>query len=752
MSLTHRNPNSADAASAAYNFVPLHDKVTDGGLLADHSRYHSDRMSGVVKCKLTTKSPVYIAGEDEGEEKRFFHHGDPNQPVIPGSSLRGMLRSLVEIISYSKLKPITTNKLFFRDIRNRNYQLRFMSQGHKSDGTPVYWTNVKAGFLREKGGNFSIEPCELTRIDRNNNRLLPNNLYQRVPGGRQTVPRWNYQNKDVWVEVEEMDDHFFKEQRNRHGRVRHPDLYLRFRKVTRLSWQQRSDLQKGTLVITGDMQHKHLEFVFLHKKDAMLIEGDEIDLIVERFNSDDQISRWQERAFPNDEPQWADTNRGGDGKLRDGEPIFYLEDNSGKVEFFGRAQLFRLPFGSPPSELLPDEHKKKQQIDFAEALFGFVDKPKPNGKKHTAAGRVFVGDAVMPAYPADVWLDNESPTFKAKNLASPKPTAYRNYLVQPDQYRERGGSRTYQSADGLIRGHKLYWHQGKYDSKRNPVPLERRDIAHPNQDSQTTQDVWIRPIRTNLTFTFDIHFENLSKAELGALLWAISPPFESDSYEICHKIGMGKPLGMGSVHIEIESVSRVNHEKRYTTLFKNKEWVSGHETVSVVESIESFEKAIASQLRLSDSFRKQSRIMALVDMMKFPGVLRDAVAYPSLDDRGEWVKRLPTPSMVYQAHRLIKPQQTQQSALVQPQRKDDIKAGMYLEGKVVKVTEDHVLLDIGVGVGKLTSNNLSKQLQRELDRFYLDELPELQVGKTMKLWVRRINKKGNIQLTMKSPN
>jgi hypothetical protein len=53
---------------------------------------------------------------------------------------------------------------------------------------------------------------------------------------------------------------------NSNGGQRHPDLYLCFRKVHSASFTPIPEVQKGTLVITGDMKHKHLEFVFLDQK------------------------------------------------------------------------------------------------------------------------------------------------------------------------------------------------------------------------------------------------------------------------------------------------------------------------------------------------------------------------------------------------------------------------------------------------------------------------------------------------------
>ncbi len=40
---------------------------------------------------------------DSEPRQDFYHHGDPLYPVIPGASLRGMVRALVRILSYSRI-------------------------------------------------------------------------------------------------------------------------------------------------------------------------------------------------------------------------------------------------------------------------------------------------------------------------------------------------------------------------------------------------------------------------------------------------------------------------------------------------------------------------------------------------------------------------------------------------------------------------------------------------------------------------
>ena len=129
----HVNPTQ-EIAKAPYNFVPLPEKVVtvDPATLPDQDRYHPDRHTGTIECVITTASPVYVRAsltpeESERQEREedkqmpwrqqvrnkpdFFSTDPDKTPRIPGSSLRGMLRQIVEIISYSKVQWVSDQPL-----------------------------------------------------------------------------------------------------------------------------------------------------------------------------------------------------------------------------------------------------------------------------------------------------------------------------------------------------------------------------------------------------------------------------------------------------------------------------------------------------------------------------------------------------------------------------------------------------------------------------------------------------------------
>lgn len=158
----------------------------------------------------------------------------------------------------------------------------------------------------------------------------------------------------------------------------------------------------------------------------------------------------------------------------------------------------------------------------------------------------------------------------------PKPTAVQHYVVQ-----EQAGREQLRSWDDVAppRGHKLYWHRPP--AWRQPPPAPNQ---HPNPDLTPE----IRPLGMGAKFQARVRFENLTEVELGALLFALDlPP------ECAHKLGMGKPLGLGSVRIE----SRLRCEargERYAELFdRDTQGYRWHAPTRQEVSVESLKNAFA---------------------------------------------------------------------------------------------------------------------------------------------------------------
>jgi CRISPR-associated protein (TIGR03986 family) len=647
MTTKHISPNRPDrTATAPYNFIPLPNQclwVEDGWEVdgekkkpwENHHEFSPGLETGWVDVKIETLTPLFIRGpvfpgENAGPARdnrlRYEPFRRPDgTPVIPGSSLRGMTRNLLEILTFSRIKPITDAQPFFRTVGNDRigmaYRNRMLRDGEKPPG----------GFLlKTKGKDAFIAPCEVLRVSR---QKLPQHIFR---GGPNYTPDWRFQQKPCWIKRQSADSDLVAEivfQDHNHE------------PTGKGTWET------GTLVLTGNAPKKKKEFVFLEA------ESDESKFIPvsepiwERFQDKDQISQWQGRAFPKDEP--TSRCRKADGHLRNGESVFFLteenlktEDNPSGLVFLGRAQMFRLPYDLGPADLVPFPSPQKG-IDMAEAIFGRVSREE-KADAPIIKGRVFFEDAEAISGGPN-WTEE---IIVPKILSSPSPTSFQHYLTQ-DGTQGKEKLTTYLKGDKTaVRGHKLYWH--RWDENQG-----LRAIREPNQESRKrndlvagraeshTQHTIIQPVKSKVTFKTRIRFQNLSGIELGALLSALQLP------EGCaHKLGMGKPLGLGSVRLDSD-LHLVDHAARYSSWETNgvkKEKVESYQSSFSNFILEHAQKADETLVDNQKGLRKIGRIDALFVMLEW--VRRPGLAKTEYMGLGEFRERrvLPSPYAVAAAN------------------------------------------------------------------------------------------------------
>jgi CRISPR-associated protein (TIGR03986 family) len=347
------------------------------------------------------------------------------------------------------------------------------------------------------------------------------------------------------------------------------------------------------------------------------------------------------------------------GCLIEGRPIFYVAEN-GEVIFFGHSPNFRIPAllsgrgrAASPLDFVPEYLRSKTEIDVAEAIFGYIGYTPCEEREESRAGRVFFTDAHFESDSDGIWLSPKPITPKI--LGSPKPTTFQHYLVQdcnkdhdPDNKKELAHYATPTPDETVIRGHKLYWH------KKDPV--EQRDISESDSVgwSSDTQHTQIKPVKAGVTFRFRIYFENLRDFELGALLWVLTLPGEAGK-EYCHKIGMGKPLGMGAVKIS-PMLYLSDRRGRYTQLFADNTWHRAENREQNIQRfIGEFEQYVLDRMDGTErgnfkALKDIERIQRLLKMLEWPGPDRQLTEYMKIEPVNEYRERpvLPDPLNVEQ--------------------------------------------------------------------------------------------------------
>jgi CRISPR-associated protein (TIGR03986 family) len=256
-----------------------------------------------------------------------------------------------------------------------------------------------------------------------------------------------------------------------------------------------------------------------------------------------------------------------------GDLVFFeVNDNGTEVTEFAYSSIWRgrvetLPdheaanartfFGGVDKDLAPF-HQGRTKLTLAERVFGFVEekdgKELKNGLRWKGRVRFSNGVALNEIQEMD--------QVPLRELSSPKLPSPSLYFRQPqgaNRYIAKSKLQPPTSQQGGAAGH---WPQGR------KVYLHHRNAIHNNGTPWTNPDpagftakrhVRVRPWPKGSRWRFEIRFDNLSDVEIGMLLYALQP---SDTF--WHKLGMGKPIGLGSVKVQVENVRVIPREERYS--------------------------------------------------------------------------------------------------------------------------------------------------------------------------------------------
>jgi CRISPR/Cas system CSM-associated protein Csm3 (group 7 of RAMP superfamily) len=252
----------------------------------------------------------------------------------------------------------------------------------------------------------------------------------------------------------------------------------------------------------------------------------------------------------------------------------FSESHKEKLKYRQSQRPFsKVDYKASAWDLLHDSLRPAAAIDQlspADRVFGWVKVDadtgsRSRGERVAARGLLRVGPVRCESSTADAVEGFAAPGVPLAILSAPKPQQGRFYVArspngeaQTDGLSKQGAG--YALGKGL-RGRKVYPHQkslpdGHWDNptqQAQGTPAQYQEFRRPRKNGQEQRDDqnrsilgWVKP---GAEFTFDLHVQNLSVVELGALLWLLDLP------EGCFfRFGGGKPLGFGSVRLEIVSL------------------------------------------------------------------------------------------------------------------------------------------------------------------------------------------------------
>lgn len=512
-----RPSENLEKARAPYNFVPLNDVVVQFPQPPSRDRYHSTRRTGYLAVTMTTLTPLFVAmvyqsGIDAPQVKEAFMATLDDQPFIPGSSFRGVIRQLLEIVAYAKFKMFDRERrLFFRalaDTTDLKEEYQDYMQGPVSS-QPKSRTSPKS-----EGGYLNYDKAE--------------HKYYIIPAQR--IEGTSYRAEDYQLET--------------------------------FCYREESD--KSYLISTGPMPKK--------KKILRMYPPDKHGATI--WLSNDDVQDYQSdtgRNIPINILESAKQRRyvsskkcRNDVSFPHGVPVFYQEIKGPRDNrvIFGHTPYFRVPYNYSIGDHVPKDIKESG-IDLVDALFGVPHASKAsNGSmvSNSWATRLFFEDLTLSSSNYDWQLFG---VCIPKILSAPKPTTIQHYLEQHDIKHQK--QRHNWNTPGVnLRGYKLYWHRKTPHDKQSPYSwLEKEGV----EENDRTHIKMHNVVKTGVKFSGRIRFENLTDVELGALLFVLQlPP------GCALKLGMGKPLGLGSVQVQVDHIIQQDPMRYYCNLTHDGTW------------------------------------------------------------------------------------------------------------------------------------------------------------------------------------
>ena len=166
--------NNRTMAFAPYNFVPFTKKVhlLKENEKVSHATVSEELYSGVIEYEMEAKTPIFV---DNGNGK--FHKDQYGNYSIPGSTMRGLIRSNVQVLGLASMgEDIDDYELMYRNVASRRDRDKIVYNNIMDAGTAVFSSGkkvqemsvlkkVRAGYIYNKNGTYIIYQTVIDKID-----------------------------------------------------------------------------------------------------------------------------------------------------------------------------------------------------------------------------------------------------------------------------------------------------------------------------------------------------------------------------------------------------------------------------------------------------------------------------------------------------------------------------------------------------------------------------------------------------------
>ena len=332
----------ANQIKAPYNFVPINHEVyiPSWGKQISMDVPFSDGEDGLIEVELQNNTPLFIrngVGASACDKEEYSAHitlpNGEKRYFLPGSSLKGMLRSVMEILAFARLKEDSYNDDFFgfRRFGGKNDPLQTEYVKQMNEGVYCGW--LRYDYKRDE---YLLDDCGI--FDSNTCRISIETLREVCP---------------LYKNVEDMNA------LDKNDVLGYPDIDGR------------------RLVCTGKMKSKKHEYLFDEVKNKDIhVDSD----VIVKFKTVYKPSDYKDNLYK---------------KLNKGERIavFFKKDNHGKVSVIGLTRNFRYPYKYRISDCIVQPNVGDGP-DLVDCIFGYVNKDDAlKGRVHV--GNAFANETVI---------------------------------------------------------------------------------------------------------------------------------------------------------------------------------------------------------------------------------------------------------------------------------------------------------------------------------------------------------------------
>ena len=251
-------------------------------------------------------------------------------------------------------------------------------------------------------------------------------------------------------------------------------------------------------------------------------------------------------------------------------PIYYNNKNEKLTLSF--AEIGRVAYEKTLNQLVQEKQPCKNRDNLCPActLFGMV-------------GNEALGSRIRFTEAECTTPEKIGEEFTLTELAQPR-TSYMPFYsnVTNADYAKRNIP-GYDDDGREIRGRKFYWHSTNFGELNSNVKKTERNST-------------VQVAEPEAEFEFKIYFDSITEEELYKLIYALNFGENVQDGNMCHKIGHGKPIGLGSVKVYVSELEIRNFDGTEYEIKKYK----GSDWTTKPEDIDFETETIRSLLKICD--------------------------------------------------------------------------------------------------------------------------------------------------------